>query len=202
MIIVVTGAAIVLRHAHSRAEGKVTMEGKVILQFEARESSSHLELSYRITNNSSHTIYTTDVGIVVQRGGTAVVGFQPRISWEAPATILLSTRLQSLDPTVARATPPRVYARRLLPGESVDNKTRLPLPLRVTGALPSDKEEKIVCSKIRFEISAILDSDALSAREQRIGDHPMWLLSSYARREQLAITAEQIGVAVPLLLER
>lgn len=196
------GAAIVLSHAHSRAEGKVTMEGKVVLYFEARESSSHLELSYRIKNNSNHTIYTTDIGVIVQRGGSAAVRFQPRISWEPPTTILLSTRLQPLDPTVARATPPRAYARLLLPGESVDSKVQLPLPLRVTGALSSDKEEKIVCSRIRFEVSAIPDSEALSAREQKVGNDPIWLLSAEAWRESWIVSAEQTAVSVPILVKK
>ncbi len=178
------------------------MDGKLVLQFETRELANHLEISYQIKNSNDRIIYTTDIGIIVQAGGTTVVGFQSRISWEAPNTVVLSTALQPLDPTVARAMPPRAYARRLLPGESVDNKVQLPLPLRATDVLPSDKGEKIVCSNIRFEISTIPDSDTLSAKEQKIGNHSLWLLSADAWREHSVAAVTKISVPVIILVKK
>ncbi|HME42125.1 MAG TPA: hypothetical protein VKF36_03480 [Syntrophorhabdales bacterium] len=114
----------------------------------------------------------------------------------------LRAALQPLDPTVTRAVPPRAYARRLRPMESVENKVQLALPLRLTGAMPTDKDEKIVCSKVRLEISVVPDSDALAAKEQNIGSQPIWLLSAAAWRQYWIVTAEQTGLSIPILLKK
>jgi hypothetical protein len=200
--IAVAGAAIGIIQQPPPAEGKVKMHEKVTLQLEARVLPSHLELSYRIRNGTDQIVYTTDLGILVQPGGNSVAGFQPRISWESPETIRLSTALQPLDPTVARAVPPRTYARRLRPMESVENKVQLALPLRLTGVMPKDKDEKIVCSKVRLDISAVPDSDALAAKEQNIGNQPMWLLSAAAWHQHWIVTAEQTGLSIPILMKK
>jgi hypothetical protein len=184
------------------AEGKDQMREKVTLKFEARVQAGRLEILYRIGNVSDETIYTTDLGILVQPGGNSVVGFQPRISWEAPDTILLSTALQPLDPTVARAVPPRVYARRLSPRESIENKVQLALPLHPTGIMPTDKDEKVIFSRVQLEISAIPDSVALAAKEQSVGGQPMWVLSAAAWHQHRIVAAEQTGLSIPILLKK
>jgi hypothetical protein len=202
LAIAVAGVAVGILQLTTPAEGKDKMREKVTLKFEARVQAGRLDISYRIGNVSDQTIYTTDMGILVQPGGNSVVGFQPRISWEAPDTILLSTALQPLDPTVARAVPPRVYARRLSPKESVESKVQLALPLRPTGVMPTDKDEKVVGSGIRLEISAIPDSGALAAKEQSVGGQPMWVLSAAAWHQQWIVAAEQTGLSTPILLKK
>lgn len=202
LTIAIAGVAAGIMQLPPPAEGKDEMREKVTLKFEARVQAGRLEIVYRIGNVSDQTIYTTDLGILVQPGGDSVVGFQPRISWEAPDTILLSTALQPLDPTVARAAPPRVYARRLSPKESVENKAQLALPLRPTGIMPTDKDEKVVCSRVRMEISAIPDSGALAPKEQGVGSQPMWVLSAAAWHQHRIVAVEQAGLSIPILLKK
>lgn len=147
-----------------------------------------LDVEFTVINASQVSVYVTDFALEVKREGTSVRLDRLSVSYVAPDTAILASRLFPLDPNVRRAHPPDAYVTKVAPNGSYRSTLRAPIPLRVEGAQLQDPD--VECSRIRFELGMIPDSPALTPAAMTIDGKAMFRLSTAAWRLQKVLAVE------------
>jgi len=185
-------------------------------------AADKVEVAYKVVNGSDRAVYLIDGGFRASKGGAEWTD-RLRVSFEPPATVVFSSVLPPLDPTVLRAVPPSTYAAKIEAGAEYAGKLSAPVPVTTHDAeappgpvfvvgskLPSIASppavREVVCRTARFELGAIPDDPSLQAKPVELGGRPVWHLSASAWRLQQVLTADlapvSLTVRVPAALVR
>jgi hypothetical protein len=151
-----------------------------------------LHVSYAITNLERVPVYVFDVAF----GPSATLRKDfARVSYEAPATVVLTSALSAPPPGVAWAAPPSAYAIRIGPGETVRRERQHTLPLRATedafalppmpGTAAPMRETK--CDHLKLVLGYVVEISNLGvAPEPSVGDDVYRLRASVLDKQQRA----------------
>lgn len=185
------------------------MLDRVELTGRIRVSPARAEVHFTIVNRGSRNIFLIDVAFRVSAKGEEVRPDHLLVSFEPPATAVLSSKLLPLDPKIAWATPPVAYATRVASGAthvgdvgaSVPLRVQAPFPPAPAGGGPAGFRE-VSCDRIRFELGIIPESAELKAQPRSMAGRDVYELSALAWKRQEILSVESRDVPVTLGVPR
>jgi hypothetical protein len=119
---------------------------------------------------------------------------------------VLATKLPPLDPNVAWATPPKIYATAVHPGQSYSSQASALVPLRTQSfRMPKDEQGRELpgkvstesCTRLHFELGVIPAGPSVAGTPTVLGGIPVAELGPRAAAAQVVLSADHTGASVP-----
>jgi hypothetical protein len=211
--LVAVAAALGAAHVPSTAgngdgdEGKPMLD-RVTISGEVHTTESRIEVSFRIENKSAADVFLVDKAYQVGSSGLEARPDHLAVSYDPPATVVLSSKLPPLDPRMTWATPPVTYATRVAPGETYRSTVSARFPLRVEPPFPAaagadaSGTRSVRCNRLRFELGAIPGSADLQPTPLPAAGKAVYQLNALAVKRQKVVTLEQQGAPVDVTVPR
>lgn len=147
------------------------------LEATARVADEGLAIAFRMVSSEPQAYYLTDRALAPDGKKSRIRTDILAPTLEEPDLLILASRLLPLSPEMAWATPPVVYATKLAPNTSHENKlfSRLPVRLKETNVPPG-----LRITRLRFVLGVIPAGPELTADPLEVGGTEIFVLSAAA----------------------